>query len=608
MILICMTASGFGVLLIKAAPATIVVPDDYPTIQEAVNGAVDGDTIFVEVGTYYEHVVVNKTILLVGEDVSTTIIDGGGIGHVVYVVRNNVSLTGFTVRNSGNVHMPDLDAGICLNGTRGCVLSGNCVVDNGFAGISILSSQYNKIDSNNVSDTGWGGIHLMNSSRNTVTGNILYSNGRQQQWGGGINGHAGSHYNNITGNTIVDCVYGMFYHDARYNRICRNNISATSSIGIWLQDTVSHNVVAENSLINCTVGIFLEGPNYNNTLLRNTITGSRYGMRIQDYARYTRIAENTIEETGCGIQIQNAVNTEIYNNTIARNYGGEWDAGIRLDYAGYTRIYSNVIADNSRGILVYTGSPYVSMCNNKITGNDFAVRVASGGSNYVNISGNIVMNNRGYGIGLTGFGGASNYATISRNHIVNNSDGIALGQYSSYHTIFHNNISQNDYGFYIEYSTQNTIWGNNFIDNDQQVYISAGSVNTWDNSYPTGGNYWSDYSGDDYFSGPDQDKAGSDGIGDTPFVVDQSNQDDYPLIVPYGWTIVPILGDVNGDWKVDLKDVYAVSVAYGAYGPNYLYPGSPQHPKWKLECDVDKDNKIDLKDYYATCKNFGKSW
>ena len=90
--------------------STITVPDDYSTIQEAINNAVDGDTVFVKTGTYYEHIIVNRTVTLVGEDASTTIIDGSDTGHVVYIVQDNVNITGFTVRNSGHTHMPDLDA------------------------------------------------------------------------------------------------------------------------------------------------------------------------------------------------------------------------------------------------------------------------------------------------------------------------------------------------------------------------------------------------------------------------------------------------------------------------------------------------------------------
>jgi hypothetical protein len=54
--------------------------------------------------------------------------------------------------------------------------------------------------------------------------------------------------------------------------------------------------------------------------------------------------------------------------------------------------------------------------------------------------------------------------------------------------------------------------------------------NKWDNGYPSGGNYWSDYNGTDLYSGPYQNVTGSDGIGDTPYVIDANNTDHYPLM------------------------------------------------------------------------------
>jgi pectin methylesterase-like acyl-CoA thioesterase len=53
-----------GVLTVKAESKTITVPDDYPTIQAALNNAVDGDTIFVKKGVYVENPIVNKSVSL----------------------------------------------------------------------------------------------------------------------------------------------------------------------------------------------------------------------------------------------------------------------------------------------------------------------------------------------------------------------------------------------------------------------------------------------------------------------------------------------------------------------------------------------------------------
>jgi hypothetical protein len=69
-------------------------------------------------------------------------------------------------------------------------------------------------------------------------------------------------------------------------------------------------------------------------------------------------------------------------------------------------------------------------------------------------------------------------------------------------------------------SFNNSIYHNNFVDNGQQFY-SYNATNDWDDGYPSGGNYWSDYNGTD---------ANHDGIGDTPYVIDANNIDHYPLV------------------------------------------------------------------------------
>lgn len=67
--------------------------------------------------------------------------------------------------------------------------------------------------------------------------------------------------------------------------------------------------------------------------------------------------------------------------------------------------------------------------------------------------------------------------------------------------------------------------------------------NRWDNGYPNGGNYWSDYTGDDWFWGVNQDEIGCDEIGDIPYPVALYNQDNYPLMKP--WNIISVTVDIK---------------------------------------------------------------
>ncbi|MEM1551543.1 MAG: NosD domain-containing protein [Candidatus Bathyarchaeia archaeon] len=127
------------------------------------------------------------------------------------------------------------------------------------------------------------------------------------------------------------------------------------------------------------------------------------------------------------------------------------------------------------------------------------------------------------------------YAAITRNKIINNYYGVKVECFEpsleaeGYISIVGNEIANNSFGLWLERSSSNRIYDNNFRGNTYQV-LSYKSVNVWDNSYPHGGNYWSDYGGIDVKNGAGQDLPGSDGIGDTPYAIDTDNLDKYPLV------------------------------------------------------------------------------
>gem|GEM_PF-3729996 len=90
-----------------------------------------------------------------------------------------------------------------------------------------------------------------------------------------------------------------------------------------------------------------------------------------------------------------------------------------------------------------------------------------------------------------------------------------------------NNLIGNEHGLYTEDCSNITIYYNNFINNTIQA--SDNRDNSWNNSYPYGGNYWSDYNGTDIYSGSNQDDPGADCIGDVPYNI-TGNKDNYPLM------------------------------------------------------------------------------
>ncbi len=130
----------------------------------------------------------------------------------------------------------------------------------------------------------------------------------------------------------------------------------------------------------------------------------------------------------------------------------------------------------------------------------------------------------------------SDFTVITGNIIRDNQYGIYLLAVcqcdpSSNNTIINNIIQDNEVGIYLDVSDYNTIYHNNFIDNTIHADIGVGEVNTWDNGYPSGGNYWSSSNTVDLVKGQDRNESGEDGLGDNPFnIKGAGNQDHYPLM------------------------------------------------------------------------------
>ncbi|MEM4700794.1 MAG: S8 family serine peptidase [Candidatus Bathyarchaeia archaeon] len=317
---------------------------------------------------------------------------------------------------------------------------------------------------------GKDGIYLGLSSNIGIYGNIITANRRL-----GINLYDSSNIS-IIGNTISangdDGIMSQFW--SMNITIYANNITANAWYGIGLVNANSTNICGNNITANRYNAILLRGPN--SRIHENNVANN--GLGIEFYGSNITVYRNNVIESGVGIWTS-ALNSCICENTLTNNRAD----GIQIEDSDNIAVYRNSITGNGRdGIAVWWS------LNINITGNDIT-------SNSVGIE----------------YVGSSN-SIIYRNNIIGNMwEGLLLRRESSNNTIHHNN----------------------FINNTVQVDVVE-STSFWDNGYPFGGNYWSDYTGADVKKGPNQDEHGSDGIGDTPYVIDENNRDRYPLMSPYG--------------------------------------------------------------------------
>ncbi len=198
-------------------------PDNYTRIQDAIDNASNGDTVFVydDSSPYYENVVVNESITLRGENKKTTVIDGRNIDFVVNVSANGVTITGFKIVKSGT--------GV-----------------DGFAGISVDHASNCYINENIIEDN-YDGIFVYYSSHCTITGNIVNNNYYM-----GINVGYYSHYTHIANNKVTNTsIFGINIHKINDSVICEmNHIERTGYTGIHLYKSNSNTIRYNNFIRN----------------------------------------------------------------------------------------------------------------------------------------------------------------------------------------------------------------------------------------------------------------------------------------------------------------------------------------------------------------------
>ena len=169
----------------KAAPVTINVPQDYPTVQDAISHASPGDTIHVSSGTYNETLFIDKALTLVGEDKESTFLVNNGT-TVVQVNLTSIIISGFTIMGNGN--------GIVLEHCNGSTIRGNHIICSKM-GVWLHYSDHNVVYDNFVSDS-------VSSCAIVLCG--------------------GSSDNNITCNTLKNSAHGIELTGTN-NRIYHNN-------------------------------------------------------------------------------------------------------------------------------------------------------------------------------------------------------------------------------------------------------------------------------------------------------------------------------------------------------------------------------------------------
>lgn len=335
----------------------IVVPDDYPTIQSAIDVAKEGATILVKPGTYYEHITINKPLKLVAED-GKAIIEGGGSGHTVIVTTNNATLVGFTLKGANAPW-----AGLHVYYSFFNTFLNNTIVDN-YYGIHIYDSGRNVFRENNLARNRynlrvWGLVlsHFLQDidASNTVNGRPIYYWISQRYKK--IPPDAGYvAIINSTGVSLANLVLTNNYQGVllAYSRECSIRNTTISKNGLGIQLLSSHdNAIRVNQIYeNELSGVYLDFSR-NNTICENIISNNTWNGILLSFSPifasksiHNVISGNEITGNGQGVYFASSNNNTVRGNAILMNR----HEGLYLGSSEANPIYGNTIAKNGHGV------------------------------------------------------------------------------------------------------------------------------------------------------------------------------------------------------------------------------------------------------------------
>ncbi|MBN1280314.1 MAG: right-handed parallel beta-helix repeat-containing protein [Candidatus Thermoplasmatota archaeon] len=552
-------ASWISPLIIdNTAGATLYVGGvglgNFTTIQQGIDAATIGDTVFVydESSPYYETVVIDKSIRLIGEHSTTTIIDGNQQGTTVRILpgANGVLLRGFTIRNSAYEC-----SGIILFSDRNRITD-NYITQNDWAGLEFFDCSYNSIVNNTIINNQYG-VYSQSASQNSITSNHFINN----SWSD-ISLFWSSSFM-ITNNEFISkgiFLFGEYLSHWNSHTIESNTIQGQPVR--YYKNTYCVNV-PENSgqviLANCHGGI-IEGIQLSDAnaalligfseklLIRNNdFTHNDYGIYVSTSSALTITHNTFIFHHNSALTLWNSSSTTIRENTILSS---TYD-GIQLVASHHNTVSHNIMKQNDYGLsLQHSGNIPPGAQYNELSDNlfeDNTIGLFLGDAHYNIVTQNVFTNND---CGLDASGASTN--TIECNLFTDNNDGISFHQScgniiasnvirknlvsgitltsSSHNNIIHSNaIEANKVGIKNKHlwssSDNNIIYHNNFRKNTIHHAVDY-YTNIWYNQMVGHGNYWDDYTGPD---------LNGDGIGDIPYTVPGAgnNQDLYPLMNPW---------------------------------------------------------------------------
>jgi parallel beta-helix repeat protein len=488
----------------KIIPDTVYVDDDFDanssgwnidhfnSIKQGIDNVSENGTVYISNGEYFENILINKSIKIIGEDKEKTIINGNRDGNVISISYPKCSIEKLNIRNAGS------NSGIKIYSNNNKI-SGN-VFYNNYYGIWIDQKTQNSVINNDFIEND-NAIRLRSASDSIISDNTIL-------------------LNKLEGIYLETCLRITI----RNNSFDNGGIYITGPLTSWNSHIIEENYVNEKTIyyyvnedgitvptdaaqlifVDCK-NIDIENIDFENIVIGIQLTHcSRINIRDNNFESIERNSvityycdnitiENNYIDYGNGIHVLNSENNIIDQNSISNT-----ETAINLDNSKNNIISSNSIYKNENGIYSTKG-----------TENE--------------ISNNVIFENADYGIYLLT---NSNYNTITGNNLYENRITLRI-KGSRYNDVFFNNFKDStEKAVYICCgASQNAIYNNSFINNKRNVDFTILNINYfYKNGY---GNYWDDYV--EKYPNANQ----KNGIWNTPYDIPETNtKDEFPLVNP----------------------------------------------------------------------------
>jgi len=288
-----------------------------------------------------------------------------------------------------------------------------------------------------------------------------------------------------------------------------------------------------------------------------TIKSGYHGI-IQKNANGCTYENNIISYNIFGLNIEGDLQTTLTGNTIQNNHiHHSYQDAFTMEYTSENIIRGNTVESNSQGGIAVYYSDENLMEDNSLSDQSFGFHLRGSKNNVIDDN-YIYDTNKGVYLEV-----GSNYNIIVNNTMIKSySSGIYLATWSNSNDIYKNIVMGSEFkeGITIYSCELNRIYRNDFIDNYKDAFDDGDNI--WWKNYPTGGNYWSNYTGVDEMSGIFQDKPGNDGFIDEAYHIEGGdNIDQYPRVEPYNelennrpeayFSVDPQFGNTTTDFTFD---------------------------------------------------------